>query len=74
VIKTFVKIAVGIEHIATGGKFLTRGHENGRASTTPIRGKPSNMEQTCARNGLIGEGAQREPAHVPKSPPELVPG
>ena len=55
-IKTFVKIGVGIEHIATGGKFLTRGHENGRASTTPIRGKPSNMEQTCARNGLIGEG------------------
>jgi hypothetical protein len=27
VIKTFVKIGVGIGHTATGGKFLRRGHE-----------------------------------------------
>jgi hypothetical protein len=27
--KTFVKIGVGFEHTATGGKFPKRGHENG---------------------------------------------
>jgi hypothetical protein len=29
-----VKIGVGIGHTATGGKFLRRAHENGRASTS----------------------------------------
>jgi hypothetical protein len=29
VIKTFVKIGVGIGHTATGGKFLKEGYENG---------------------------------------------
>jgi hypothetical protein len=42
-----VKIAVGIEHIATGGKFLTRGDENGRASTSPIRGTEQHAVDLC---------------------------
>jgi hypothetical protein len=35
---------VRIGHTATGGKFLRRRHENRRALTTPIRGKPSNTQ------------------------------
>jgi hypothetical protein len=39
VIKTFVKIGVGIRHTETGGKILRRGYENGaRALRSAIRG------------------------------------
>jgi hypothetical protein len=44
VIKTVVKIGVGIGHTATGGRFLRRGHENGGASTSAIRGSRATRE------------------------------
>jgi hypothetical protein len=40
VIKTFVKIGVGIGHTATGGKFLRRGMKNGSCIDESDTGLP----------------------------------
>src|SRR4029077_18905325 len=58
VLKTFVKIGVGIGRTGTEGRFLRRGHENGPCINDSE--KPSNTEG--AVQGMdIGEGAVTSP-------------
>ena len=54
VLKTFVKIGVGIGRTGTEGRFLRKGHENGPCINDSE--KPSNTEESCARNGYRGRG------------------
>jgi hypothetical protein len=47
-IKTFMRIGVGIGQTATAGKFLSKGHEKtGCASTSPILGTEQHGVELC---------------------------